>query len=493
MKRHTSDLSSQKGFVLVYMAATLTTLLLFTGLAVDTGRAYVVKAQLTKAVDGAALSAARSLNSGSPRTEAERVFKANFPTGYLGTTAVTDPASTPGFFSVNTNAATGVNTVTVTASATVPTTFMRLASFTDLTVTSSGEATRRMVDLSLVLDVSGSIGSQWATVRDAVRNFINAFDQNSDRFALLTFGNGASVLDAMPSSRGFNKTGLIADVPNTLPGGSTDMVEGLYRGWDELRSVPTGTQSGLRIIVLFTDGASNGVPASWDANPGTARALRTWDFPKRYPDPDSQTWDQPHIDGLYDTGSYNGSNTGFAYSKTVSNWNNYNPTNDILPAGQAPSMPVNMMSWHTHHRSPGIPTAFPLVTNTLTVNGVAQSAKRPMRHLGLYNAGRYPAEVFNINNAARNLVEIIADQARSDAGGDYQIRIYTIGMGELVTYLLGTIPEPSSDILKRMANDPSSPDHNPAQLDGKFFYAQTAADVSAAFQGIQNQILRLSK
>ena len=52
--------------------------------------------------------------------------------------------------------------------------------------------------------------------------------------------------------------------------------------------------------------------------------------------------------------------------------------------------------------------------------------------------------MFNINNAARNLVEIIADQARSDAGGDYQIRIYTIGMGELVTYLLGTIPEPSS-------------------------------------------------
>ena len=168
MKRHTSNLSSQKGFVLVYMAATLTTLLLFTGLAVDTGRAYVVKAQLTKAVDGAALSAARSLNSGSPRTEAERVFKANFPTGYLGTTAVTDPATTPGFFAVNTNAATGVNTVTVTASATVPTTFMRLANFTDLTVTSSGEATRRMVDLSLVLDVSSSIGSQWSTVRDAV-------------------------------------------------------------------------------------------------------------------------------------------------------------------------------------------------------------------------------------------------------------------------------------------------------------------------------------
>jgi hypothetical protein len=208
------------------------------------------------------------------------------------------------------------------------------------------------------------------------------------------------------------------------------------------------------------------------------------------PDPDDQTHVDPQIDGLYDTAT--GSNTGFAYSIRPSNWNNYSPAaGTIIP--QVPSMPVNMKSWHTHHRSAGIPTAFPLVTNTLTVNGVAQSTKRPMRHLGLYNAGRYPAEVFNVNNAARNLVEIIADQARSDAGGDYQIRIYTIGMGELVTYLLGTIPEPSSDILKRMANDPSSPDHNPAQLDGKFFYAQTAADVSAAFQGIQNQILRLSK
>ena len=69
MTRQTSRLSGQKGFVLVYMAATLTTLLLFAGLAVDTGRAYVVKAQLTKAVDGAALAAARSLNSGVPGTK----------------------------------------------------------------------------------------------------------------------------------------------------------------------------------------------------------------------------------------------------------------------------------------------------------------------------------------------------------------------------------------------------------------------------------------
>ena len=52
------------------------------------------------------------------------------------------------------------------------------------------------------------------------------------------------------------------------------------------------------------------------------------------------------------------------------------------------------------------------------------------------------------------------------------------------------MPETSSSA---SSNDKTSPDYNSAQLEGKYFYAQTAADVGPAFQGIQNQILRLSK
>jgi len=59
---------------------------------------------------------------------------------------------------------------------------------------------------------------------------------------------------------------------------------------------------------------------------------------------------------------------------------------------------------------------------------------------------------------------------------------------------LGTRGETSESILKRIANDPSSaPDFNPNQLEGAYYYAETAADVSAAFQALQNQIVRLSK
>jgi Flp pilus assembly protein TadG len=479
MKKPLSRSSKQAGFVLVYMAAGLTTLLLFSGLAVDSGRAYLVKSQLSKAVDGAALAAARNLNSGNPRQEAARVFQSNFPSGYLGTTSVTDPMADPDFFSSTVNAQSGTNTVHVRASATLPTTFMNLSGTPSVLIGSEGEATRRMVDLSLVIDVSSSIGSRWGAVRDAARTFVNGFDPLNDRFSLITFGNGARVLDAMPAARGFDKTKVINDIPNTLPGGSTNMVEGLYRGWDEVKSVPAGQQSGLRVIVLFTDGASNSVPGDYPVAAGQPRALRTWDFPDNGADPDNQTHANPRIDGLYhtETGAANP-----AVSLTV-------PWNSTQTIATVPFLPL--ASKHFFHRSAGIPDTFPLQTNALKVDGQPQNVRRPLRNWNA-GAGRFPAEVWNINNSARNLIEIIANEARNDAG-DYQIRIFTIGMGELVRYDLGTRPEKSEDILKRIANDPSSPDFDEDQLEGKYYFAQTESDVMPAFQALQNQIIRLTK
>jgi Flp pilus assembly protein TadG len=480
------------GFALVYMAVFLTFLLLATGLAVDGGRAYVVKAQLTKAVDGAALSAARNLNSGSPRAEAEKIFRANFPAGFLGVSSVTNPTTETGFFDMTTDDETGVNVVTVRATAVVPTTFMRLANLNEVTVTSMGEARRRMVDLSLVLDVSGSLGSRWPAVRDAAREFINAFDQNADRMALITYGNGARVVIPMQSSRGFNKSGMIAAVPNSLPGGWTPMAEGLYRGWDEVRWIPTGNQSGLRVIVLFTDGSANGVPGDWDGT-GISKSVSTSDFPRRTPDPDNITTNNPGIQGLYDAQSGNQNPTltmcGSPYTGT---------TVDRVGTACPPSGSLTAMSWlplaslHSHHRSGGIPTTFPFQTNAINVDGAAQSTRRGLMD---WNAGvgRYPAHARNIRSAATNLVEIVANAARADADGDYPIRIYAIGMGQLVQHLLGARPESSESVLMRIANDKRSPDYNSAQMEGKYYFAQTEADVGPAFQALQSQIVRLSK
>jgi Flp pilus assembly protein TadG len=471
----------EKGFALVYMAVFLSFLLIATGLAVDGGRAYVVKAQLTKAVDGAALSAARNLNSGTPRAEAEKIFRANFPAGYMGVSSVTDPTADPNFFDMRTDNTTGVNVVTVRATAVLPTTFMRLANFQQVTVTSSGEAQRRMVDLSLVLDVSGSIGSKWPAVRDAAREFINSFDASNDRMSLTLYSYGANVVRQMSASRGFDKIATKAAVPNSLPGGTTAMPEGLYRGWDELRTVPSGSQSGLRVIVLFTDGSGNVYPGLYDTS-GTSKGLFTSDFPKRTPDPDNITTNSPSITGLYDPatgGTYPGSG-----SITVSFWSN------TTTWSGARWMPTN--SLHQHFRSFGIPTAFPLMDGSLNVNGMPQTSSRSLRN---FNAtqNKYPAEVWNIRNAVTNLTEIVANAARADNSGDYPIRIYSIGMGSLVQMPLGTVPESSESVLMRISNDKRSADYNNTQMEGKYYFAQTEADVGPAFQALQNQIVRLSK
>ena len=475
----TSHGSHQRGFALIYVALIMTLLLLFAGLAVDSGRAYMVKAQLTKAVDGAALGAARMLNSADPRNQAVQLFNANFPSGYFNTNGG-DPTAASDFFTLTTDEANAVNVVTVTATTNMPTTFMALGNISDVRVKATAEATRRMVDLCLVLDTSGSLGFRWPAVRDAARAFVNAFDENSDRFCLVRYSSGAPVLQQMTVGRGFDKTAAINAIPQSLPGGFTAMAEGVHHGWDELRTVPNGQQSSLRIIVLFTDGAANNVPGIYDISPGSAKGLATSDFPKNNPDPDNMTRDNPAFNGLYDT---NTEVRNPSFGQNVA-WNS------LFTHPGVPYLPPT--SFHANTRSWGIPTAFPLETGSLTVGGAAQDAVRGLRNFDI-GAGLYPADVFNTNNAARNLVEIIADAARSDASGDYRIRIFTIGMGELLRYWVGTMPEQPETILQRVANDSASPDYNPGQIEGRYYCAATEADVGPAFQELQNQIIRLTK
>jgi len=392
---------------------------------------------------------------------------------------VTDPLTDPNFFDLTTDTTTGVNVVTVKATAIVPTTFMQLANLNQVTVSSEGEARRRMVDLSLMIDVSSSIGGQWGAVRDAVKEFINAFDANADRVSLGTYGWGTSIIDPMPSTRGFNKATVISHVPSTLPGGVTPMAEGLYRAWDELRTVPNGQQSGLRVIVLFTDGSGNTVPGIYDAS-GVSKGLFTSDFPD-VGDPGNITTNTPTIQGLYQT--QDGTRSP-SVSQSTTWWTATNTISSI------PYLPLT--SSHSFHRSGGMPTTFALQSNTLTVNGASQITRRGLINFNA-TAGKYPAEVRNIRNAATNLTEIIADAAKSDSSGDYPIRIYTIGMGDLVQAPLGTIPESSESVLMRVANDKRSLDFKSAQMEGKYYYAKTTADVGPAFQALQSQIVRLSK
>ena len=156
------------------------------------------------------------------------------------------------------------------------------------------------------------------------------------------------------------------------------------------------------------------------------RAQDGFDFPKNLPDPDGQTWNNPQIRRR--------STTPQAADATPSRRRPRRRSFRQLPdatTGSA-SLPLHaaaVTSWHTHHRSSASRRRSRCSTNLAERQRVAQRPCAAALRIG--RTGKYPADVWNINNAARNVLEIIANAARND-NGDYQIRIYTIGMGNLV-------------------------------------------------------------
>lgn len=144
--------SDRRGGVAVFMGIALIPMLGLMGIATDTARSYIIKSRLSSAVDAAALAGGQVFMSAHRDEDIRMFFSTNFPPGYLGATVhgpditVTDAQS---------------QTVEVSATATVPTTFMRLFGFEDVDVYASAEVTRKQqaLDVVLSMDISGSMNS----------------------------------------------------------------------------------------------------------------------------------------------------------------------------------------------------------------------------------------------------------------------------------------------------------------------------------------------
>ncbi|HIJ63831.1 MAG TPA: hypothetical protein HPQ04_14155 [Rhodospirillaceae bacterium] len=157
--------TQQQGNIAVIAAISATVLVMATGVSVDLASAYSLKTRLQNAVDAAALAVgADSPNATSVSTQMQAVansmMTANLPNGH-GVTVTTPVIGISG------------QSVLVSASATVSTSFMAIAGVTSLTVTASGTALRSVsgLDLVLVLDNTASISSSNMT---AIKNAAQA-------------------------------------------------------------------------------------------------------------------------------------------------------------------------------------------------------------------------------------------------------------------------------------------------------------------------------
>ncbi|ASL47511.1 hypothetical protein bAD24_III08955 [Burkholderia sp. AD24] len=446
MKKIATHTARQRGSVSIIVAVSLIALLGILGLAVDSGLGYMVKARLDAATDGAVIAAGEAVTRGNNQTQqtanaqqaATAFFAANYPAGFLGSTVT---AGTP---SIVFNA--GTVTIGMTATASVPVTFMHTLGFKLLNVSSSSQAIRKTLDMAFVIDTTGSLNVSGvpAAVRANAIAFLNNFDVTNDRVALMHFAYGTVVdVPFNGNTRGFNRTLMTTDINAYTFGGSTNSAEAVWNARNQLNTVITQPSS-LRVIVFFSDGAPNSFASYFTTNQSSCN-----NTPATLASPDTAGT----MTGLYNMN---------ALSQAL---------NSPCYQNNATRLVTAMPKWYNAHNvNEQIFPIWPVTTPRAVPNG--------------------NITYVNVNRASRNLLEAMAAQARIE--GTY---VFTLGYGPELVQPEGPDNELGSDVLKCMANTPDSLArcYNPAQPVGVYCYAATPNDLMPCFTQLASQILRISK
>ena len=116
----------QRGAVMAIVGLAIIPLFAVIGLSIDAGRGYMLKSKLSYAIDAAGLAGGRAFDTDLRETDITMFFEANFPPGYMG--AVLDPGNPVVTFDDE------ENTITIEATATIPTRFMSVAGVHDMSV-----------------------------------------------------------------------------------------------------------------------------------------------------------------------------------------------------------------------------------------------------------------------------------------------------------------------------------------------------------------------
>ena len=241
----------QRGQVLPTFAVLLPVLIVFAGLGIDVGLAYVSQATLSKAVDAACLAGMRNLNRGT--TEATTIAQSAFNLNYGSTVRDANPPVMNINFTTDGN---GDPIINVNATATIKTFFMRvLPQYKTLQVAANAQATRPKLIMSLILDRSGSMNLNGgaSALPPAVQTFITFFDDNIDQVAMVSFSS-TSTIDV--PIRTMFQLPIINAAGGMKFGGATYAQGGLLDGQAQINSVPA-IGNVVKVAVFFTDGWAN--------------------------------------------------------------------------------------------------------------------------------------------------------------------------------------------------------------------------------------------
>ncbi|GIX17475.1 MAG: hypothetical protein KatS3mg119_1661 [Rhodothalassiaceae bacterium] len=502
-------LADRRGSAITWIAVSIVPLLLAFGAAADIARGYLFRSELSSALDAAALAGGRVFNSPTRDEDIQRFFDANFPAGFLGATlspleiTVTSEPGKP-------------DRLTVSASGTVPTLFMKLAGIDSFSVAASAEITRANTGLQLVmvLDTTGSMASGGKI--DAVR-------QASQDLVDILFGeqttNDKIQIAVVPYSQAVNVGDLgdefidWSNIPPEIRSEGNDNRR--WAGCVQARSTPG----------VLSDDPTVLEPDAYDANLAPVEVGGKWKpyiYPHWYdnkynqlpfPLPEQNPLDPGHpapspLPGVEDEQAYragkgpNGEiwslpsgNRGpnrncparllpFTSDKTV--LKNY-LSSALVPRGWTIGNQGLVWGWRVLDPNPPFPNDIPwddplnvkaLVLMTDGVNEVGSDAytaygRLPWGRLGVDNPDDAVVE-FN-----KRIAKICHAMKQGGVRGRDRVEVYTVIFGSVAT----STSQQAADLRQLY--------HDCASRDANFFLAPSNEELRTAFQTIANDLANL--
>jgi Flp pilus assembly protein TadG len=420
----------ERGQTFVVLALVIPVLIIFTGMALDYGMAYVEKTGLSKAVDAAALEGMRNLSQGNAVAErlATDTFNANVQV--LGTYGIP-----PTFTFTQSVDASGNATVSIQGTVYYQPMFLRIIPGfpSPVAISASATTSRQPLYMALVLDQSYSMTQNGGSTAlpTAVSDFIDQFDDTNDHVAVVSFATYATVGVQMSNSPPFKNAvkSYVNSMGFTLQNCYTFSQTGLDNGLAQINSA-TVPSNGVKVIVFFTDG-----------------------------------WPNMVQDGL---NCASGSGT-----RTTLNFSQCDPGDVTL--GLCNSLfPLAVFSTSGGSANCGGCYSYPSYAY-----GSCYPPPAWMTFYSRQSNSYQTMTMSNIWNEAFYRAESSANTALSQ-----NVQIFSVGLGNAITN------QPvAQSFLYQVANDPNSPTFSLSLPQGQALFAPTAAQLDGIFQQIVAKIL----